>query len=200
MFAAGNISGAVSIVSYQGARVRVAENGECEERVLQGAGHHSGGVACVVFARNVETHRSYAHTLTSYVCVCAHANKNGCKYPVHLPNCVLSAQPAVFASPSIETACVRFKHPNHTCIYHVRSESTLYLADISPAARHHLNSILSRTPELWPFAPSNRMRLLTTGNADLAIYEWLLKPVPGFLKRYVKSRRCKRSCWNASIL
>ena len=192
MYAAGDSSGAVSIVTYHGESVCVAEDGQGGAMVLKGAGHHSGGVACVAFARNVETHRSHTHTHTHthtvHACACARANIDGCKHPVHLPHRVLSAPSAVFASPSIEPACARFKHPNLTCIHHVRSESTLYIAYIPHAARHYLNAILTRTSEFWHFAPSNRMRLITTGNADLAIYEWLLKPVPDFLKRYVKSR------------
>ena len=31
---------------------------------------------------------------------------------------------------------------------------------------------------------THRMRLLTTGNSDLAIYEWVLTPCLPFIKRY----------------
>ena len=64
MYAAGDSSGAVSIVTYHGESVCVAEDGQGGAMVLKGAGHHSGGVACVAFARNVETHRSHTHTHT----------------------------------------------------------------------------------------------------------------------------------------
>jgi len=131
MFAAGDSSGAVSIVTYQGVSVRVAgaEDSQDGAMVLEGAGHHSGAVACVAFARNVETHRSHTHTHTHththavHACACARSNINGYQYPVQLPP--EYCRPHLPRSPSIEGACARFKHPNLTCIHPVRSESTL---------------------------------------------------------------------------
>jgi hypothetical protein len=214
MFAAGDSSGAVSIVTYQGVSVRVAgaEDSQDGAMVLEGAGHHSGAVACVAFARNVETHRSHTHTHThtrsSRMRVRALKHK---WLPISCPIAprVLSAPSAAFAinrrsvctfqasqsylHPSctlrvdpLYLACM-YPPPHITCILLLRVDP-LYLAYMPHAAHHHSNAILMRTPEFWHFAPSNRMRLITTGNADLAIYEWLLKPVPDFLKRYVKSR------------
>ena len=52
------------------------------------------------------------------------------------------------------------------------------LTALTGAARVRAIDTVPRLP-----APGNRMRLLTTGIGDFAVYEWLLKPVPAFVKR-----------------
>ena len=56
MFATGDVTGSVAIVSYHQGGVG---DSETAPELLRGQGKHGGGVACVAFARDVEHHRMH---------------------------------------------------------------------------------------------------------------------------------------------